>query len=618
MRISKLIRALACAAVLAVAVTGCASLAPGTPPPPSIDRAQALEQQGDFAAAAREYEALAALNAGTAGNRYRLQASRAWLAAGSAGEATRVLQTLALPLGAAEQVERQLLEAEAALAARDPARAWATLSAMATPADPAAAARQLALRQRAAIASGRPVEGIRNALEREKRAGPAAAAALRRELLEQLRTAAESGVKLEPRAAGNDAIVRGWLEAGAAAAQAGRGSGAAAVSAWRGRYPGHPATEALRAAQQPQRPPATPAAAPRPMAPGEHVALLLPVTGRNAAAGQQVRDGILAAFYAEPAAARPRLRIYDTGSRSVAEALDEAVGAGAGFVIGPLARDEVVAAAAWSGRRPPLLALNFLQPDSPTQAGDRFYQFALSPEDEARLAARRAVADGRRRAVALVPGGDWGSRVLGAFRTELEAAGGQLVGSTTYEAGSSDLSGPLQSALRLADSRARHKRLESALGTSLSFQPRRRGDVDFLFTPAPAATARRLRPQLRFHYAGDIPAYATSDSFEPAGGNGDLDGLTFPDMPWVLRPTEGASATLRTQATQAWGEANARSRGRLFAFGHDAWLLQRSLRAGTAGTVDGASGRLSVDPAGYVRRELDWAVVRAGTARLLE
>jgi outer membrane PBP1 activator LpoA protein len=89
-------------------------------------------------------------------------------------------------------------------------------------------------------------------------------------------------------------------------------------------------------------------------------------------------------------------------------------------------------------------------------------------------------------------------------------------------------------------------------------------------------------------------------------------------MPWVLRPTEGASATLRTQATQAWGEANARSRGRLFAFGHDAWLLQRSLRAGTAGTVDGASGRLSVDPAGYVRRELDWAVVRAGTARLLE
>ena len=26
---------------------------------------------------------------------------------------------------------------------------------------------------------------------------------------------------------------------------------------------------------------------------------------------------------------------------------------------------------------------------------------------------------------------------------------------------------------------------------------------------------RLLRPQLRFHFAGDIPTYATSDAFEP-------------------------------------------------------------------------------------------------------
>jgi outer membrane PBP1 activator LpoA protein len=612
-----LIRAALLVATLALGATGCASLAPGTPPPPSIDRAQSLATRGDFAAAAREYEALAAQDPGTGGNRFRLEAARAWLAAGSASEATRVLEQLALPLAPPDQIERQLLGAEAALAARDPAAAWSSLSTMKAPSDPAAAARYLALRQRAAIAAGRPVEGIRSAVEREKRAGAPAAPALRRELLEQLRAAAESGLKLEPRLAGNDTVVRGWLEAGAAAAQPNRALAAAAAGAWRGRYPGHPATEALRAAQESPRP-AVAATAPRPLATGEHVAVLLPVTGRNAAAGQQVRDGILAAFYAEPATSRPRLRIYDTGSRSIAEAMDEAAKAGAGFVIGPLARDEVTAAAAWPGRRPPLLALNFLQADAGGPAGERFYQFALSPEDEARLAARRAVADGRRRGVALVPAGDWGSRVLAAFRSELEAAGGQLLGSTTYPPGSSDLSAPLQSALRLADSRARHRRLESALGTSLSFQPRRRGDIDFLFTPAPAATARRLRPQLRFHLAGDIPAYATSDSFEPSGGNGDLEGLNFPDMPWVLRPTEGVSGTLRSQSTAAWGGTNPRNRGRLFAFGHDAWLLQRALRAGATQSIEGASGRLAVDAAGYVRRELDWATVRSGSARPLE
>ena len=41
--------------------------------------------------------------------------------------------------------------------------------------------------------------------------------------------------------------------------------------------------------------------------------------------------------------------------------------------------------------------------------------------------------------------------------------------------------------------------------------------------------------QLKFHFAGDIPVYSTSDSFEPdPGANGDLDGLFFPDMPWMV------------------------------------------------------------------------------------
>ena len=46
-----------------------------------------------------------------------------------------------------------------------------------------------------------------------------------------------------------------------------------------------------------------------------------------------------------------------------------------------------------SRRAPPILALNFLPADRPAPEG--FYQFALSPEDEARQVARRMVAEGR-------------------------------------------------------------------------------------------------------------------------------------------------------------------------------------------------------------------------------
>jgi len=62
--------------------------------------------------------------------------------------------------------------------------------------------------------------------------------------------------------------------------------------------------------------------------------------------------------------------------------------------------------------------------------------------------------------------------------------------------------------------------------------------------------------------------------------------------------------------------------GSHIAFGHDAWLLAMALREQGGGDltelrIDGATGRLSFDADGRTRRELDWAQVRGGSARLL-
>src|SRR5262249_3332898 len=116
-----------------------------------------------------------------------------------------------------------------------------------------------------------------------------------------------------------------------------------------------------------------------------HVALLLPLTGRAAGAALSVREGFMSAYYQLAAQERPRRRVYDPGTMSVAEALTQARAGGAEFIVGPLTREEVTAAAEYPGAHAPLLALNFL----PTEKGAPldFYQFALSPEEEARLAA---------------------------------------------------------------------------------------------------------------------------------------------------------------------------------------------------------------------------------------
>src|SRR5690606_16373874 len=130
-------------------------------------------------------------------------------------------------------------------------------------------------------------------------------------------------------------------------------------------------------------------------------ALLLPLSGRQEGAGVAVRDGFIAAWYQQEPERRPRIRIYDAAAADPDQVMLQAIADGAQFIVGPLLKEAVAAAATIADARVPVLALNFL-PDEAT-APDGFYQFALSPEDEAQQVARRVVADGHLRGVALVP-----------------------------------------------------------------------------------------------------------------------------------------------------------------------------------------------------------------------
>jgi len=599
-------------AILATALflASCQSTGPASEPPPSADRAQLLDRAGDHAGAARVYEALAAQNTGTEQNTYLLLAARAHLLARRPDDADRVLASINSPVTPDQSFERLMLGVELSLARNQGTEAWRQISTVQQPTPAPAAVRYLAVRQKAAFATGRPADGVRAEIARERLlASPEDRRAARSELLGDLRSAQERGVRVEPRAA-TDNVVRGWLELAALSAAVARNPTTSIpdVEAWRTRYPSHPANdivaiELLGLREEPRS--ATP-----------HVALLLPLSGRAASAGISVRDGFMTALYQVPAAQRARVRVYDTAEISAAEAITRARDEGADFIVGPLTRDEVTAAADLGDARPPILALNFLPADRAGPAG--FYQFALSPEEEARLVARRVLADRRYRGVAIVPEGDWGSRVLAAFRQELEAGGGVLLGDVVLDSTRNDWAPEITQVLRITDSRSRHKRLESVLGTKLQFEPRRRADLDFIFAPSLAPQARLVRPQLRFHFAGDVATYATSEAYEPdPAANEDMEGLMFPDMPWMLGGTLADS--VRSAAREAWPSGGPR-RNRLFAFGFDAYRLSAALRVrGVGGSVnvEGLTGRLTLDSDRRVQRELEWAQLHNGTTRAL-
>jgi uncharacterized protein len=617
MHLARWIVRLLVVAAAAFALTGCQSLSPRAESPPSLDNADALARQGDLMGAAHMYEALAGQNSGTDRNEYLFRAARSFLAARRPEDAARVLAELEQPLTAQQATEKPLLEVELALARGQGQQAFQRIITLPEPRTAPEALHYWRLKQQAAFAAGRPNDAVAAQIYLEHWLPSVQELRQSRiNLLTSLRDASEHGTRIEPRSA-TDPTIRGWLELGPIAAAAARSPNAsiADIDAWRSRYPNHPANDIVRSElltqQYQQQQPTIIGGG----AGGAHIALLLPISGRNSAAAITVRDGFMTAYYQTPEAQRTPINVYDTGETGIAENVARATQEGADIIVGPLTRDEVVAAAGIATRRPPILSLNFLPPGQPAPAG--FYQFALSPEDEARLAARRILADGHRNGLAIVPSGDWGTRVLAAFKQELEAGGGGLYASTALEPSMTDYSDTITTVLRISDSSARHRRLESILGTKLQFEPRRRGDIEFIFAPAQANIERLLRPQLRFHFAGSVPTYATSDAFEPdPHNNQDLEGLMFPDMPWMLG--SDLADAVRNALQTAYPNGGGPRRNRLFAFGFDAYRLATALHGGTTSIqVEGLTGRLTLDPDHRIHRELGWAQIHNGEIKML-
>jgi hypothetical protein len=601
----------------ALVLCSCNAYPPVRPPqgPPAANvGAQGAAVPGDHARAAAQYEAQATGRAPPAQIDLMLSAAREWLAAGRAAEAIRVLASVnAAALSPAQSTERSLLSAEISLASQHPDEAWQKIAALPEPTTASGAGRFFLLKIRIALADARPVDAILAEMAAERFASsPADRTGLRSQLLAALRDAHERGLTLDPQAS-QDPTVRGWLELGAIATQA-RGASLTAESEaarWRAKYPNHPGAEVL------------PQALPTPLIAsvvGARVALLLPLTGPASGQAATVRDGFFSAYYQLPAASRPELRLYDTGALPGPEAIAQARAAGSSFIVGPLTREDVAAVADTGAQPVPVLALNFLPPDRLAPNG--LYQFALSPEEEARIVARRLLADGHHRGIALIPRGDWGTRVSDAFTHELTAGGGSLIAVATYDPAGHDYGYELQSILRVDDSAARHQRLQSVLGGKLNFEPRRRADIEFVFIAAAAATtARLIDPQLKFFYAGDIPSYSLSNAYEPdsTASNQDIDGLMYPDMPWMVSG-DGSIDEIRNNIAQAW-EDRAAWRSRLFAFGYDACQLMLAMSAKGRSPADaqvaGLTGTLHFDPDRRVLRELIWVQIHNGEPRRL-
>ncbi len=358
------------------------------------------------------------------------------------------------------------------------------------------------------------------------------------------------------------------------------------------------------------------------------IALFLPFSGRLKDAGEIVRDGFLSAYFLAGAASGQSIHVYDTAEGSIAALYQQALEDGADVIVGPLSKDN--ATDMWAlGPTVPTLILNTVAVAEKKRAHP--LQFALTVEDEARAIANRVAADGRRRVIVLRSAENWTARAFAVLSEHLApgarseatakargeeqrpvpptgALQTQLVRSGVFLEGA-DITSVVGETLLIEASQQRHLRLARVVGDDVEFTPRRRADVDAVIALIEGSQLASLKPALAFHFASDLPIYASSQAGRDVPNQDDLELLRICDMPWRLYPPR-IKAGMREAFPNNRGTADA-----LFAFGLDAYRLVNQmsrLTASTDGRIMGSTGILSLGPDGVIHREPVWALVRNG------
>ncbi|MDX1625549.1 MAG: penicillin-binding protein activator [Wenzhouxiangellaceae bacterium] len=592
------------ACLLALLLAGCAATPPGPERDADVSDPAELSAQGRHAEAARAWLE----RADEQGDAARLAAAEAWNRAGQPAEARALIDDLVrTQLDREQRFRLDFLRADLALSDRDFDTAARLL---AVPADAvpdgledryARLVRRLEERDPESLDAR--LRRVRNVVTTPGFEPPDAVAPLIDVPLRTLRAAADLD---------SDAVVAPWLDLAVAirANLLDDDALAEALAEWETRY-GRSAEVVDAIADW-----ITTWKAERPWP--ARVAVLLPGQGPLVRAGDALRDGLLSAWLDLPAERRPELDFLylDDAPDAAVGAWFQAREAGARYLVGPLDRARVEPLLNLPLQQLPILLLNRPPPEvalpTPSQPVSIL---ALPPEEEAELAALRALVEGHRRALVVAQDSDFGRRVADRFVETFELGGGRLLGRADYPPGEPDQTERLGRLFEIDRSEARIQAMRSLLGGEMESEPQRRTDVDVVFLAAREDDARRIVPQLKFLGLGGLPVLATSHVFPGSGrALGDLDGVAFPISPWLLPGTEHAEARRAAERVFPAIES-APTFSQLHALGRDALRLLPWLPAMERDPLlvfDGHVGRLRLADGVTLERDLPWARIRDG------
>lgn len=320
------------------------------------------------------------------------------------------------------------------------------------------------------------------------------------------------------------------------------------------------------------------------------------------------------------AAPGAELKIYDTSSQPLDQVLAQVQKDGASIVVGPLLKNNVEELMK-SNTTLNVLALN--QPENVQNRANICY-FALSPEDEARDAARHIHEQGKQAPLLLIPRSTLGDRVANAFAQEWQTLGGGVVLQQKFGSASelrAGVNGGAGIALNGSPVSASLPQQQGVTigGLTIPAPPTDAqisggGKVDAAYIVATPEEIAFIKPMIAMRNGSQSGAtlYASSRSAQGTAGPDfrlEMDGLQYSEIPMLA----GSNPALMQQALGA--VRNDFSLARLYAMGVDAWALANhftQMRQVPGFELNGNTGDLTATQDCVINRKLSWLKYQQG------
>jgi outer membrane PBP1 activator LpoA protein len=344
----------------------------------------------------------------------------------------------------------------------------------------------------------------------------------------------------------------------------------------------------------------------------QNIAIILPLSGKQAVAGKAAQQGILAAYNNIP---HKNLTFIDANTLDWALLNEQLVTLESHFVIGPLLKENVDRYLAQHEILIPSLLLN-----TPENVLLNTEQFILSmrPEDEAFQAATTLNRKNYRAPVVLSHRDTASQRIAQAFTQQWQLLNGYLPEVVYFEKGKK-MQEQLKASLEVDLSQARIKDLKIRLKQSIDTESRNRRDIDMFYLVGSPAQTKLLKPYIDVNtspFAKIIPVYASSRSHsskQDSSQHNDLRNLMFTEMPWLLS-SQQQNAQLAQLSKTLW-PSRSDSLQRIFAMGYDSLYLVDKLPLMKQRPYIrhyGQTGILKLNSNNTLTRSLLWGIYQNG------